>query len=53
MFDCHKTHMLHDECFDTLKKFAARNRKPMTCPMCRKKVDLEKIVKKQLLEAEA
>ena len=53
MFACHKTHMLHVECFDQLKKFAAQKRKPMTCPMCREQVDLKKIVKKQLLEAEA
>ena len=52
MFDCHKTHMLHDECYDQLVKFAAKNRKELTCPICRKTVDKAKVVKKQLLEAD-
>ena len=53
VFDCHKTHMLHDECFDQLAKFAEEKRQELTCPICRQKVNKDKIVKKQLLEAEA
>ena len=44
--------MLHDECFDQLKKFAEEKRQELTCPICRKKVNKDKIVKKQLLEAQ-
>ena len=53
---CHATHMLHEECFSELDKFCGKNKvsiTPLTCPICRKPVDKEKIVKKKLLEAEA
>ena len=53
---CHATHMLHEECFKELDKFCSKNVvsiTPLTCPICRKPVDKEKIVKKKLLEAEA
>ena len=53
VFDCHKTHMLHDECFDQMASFAQQKGDDLICPICRKKVDKDKIVKKQLLEAEA
>ena len=51
-FACHKTHMLHIECYEELKKFADKNKAPLTCPICRKKVEETEIVKKELVEAE-
>ena len=53
VFACHRTHMLHDECFSQIKKFAEKQRSQLTCPICRKPVDQGKIVKKKLVEAEA
>ena len=53
VFACHKTHMLHDKCFDEMKKFAKKKQSPLTCPICRKEIEEDKIVKKKLAEAEA
>ena len=45
--------MMHTECLQQLKKDAVKKKKPITCPICRKIVKKEKIVKKRLLAAEA
>ena len=52
VFGCHPTHMLHVECLHQLKKDAFKKKKPITCPICRKTVNGELIVKKRLLAAE-
>ena len=49
---CHETHMLHIECYEELSKFAREKRQPLTCPICRKEVEEDKIVKKELIEAD-
>ena len=51
--DCHKTHMLHDECYDQLVKFNAQKGKELICPICRKTINKARVVKKQLLECES
>ena len=53
VFDCHRTHMLHDECFEQLEKFALKAKQQLTCPICREPVDKTKMTKKKLQEAEA
>ena len=50
---CHKTHMIHTECMNQVKKFAFQKKAPLTCPICRKTVDGTKIVKKKLMEVDA
>ena len=45
--------MLHEERFDELASHAKKKGEAVICPICRKKVNNDKIVKKQLLEAEA
>ena len=53
---CHKTHMLHEECFNELDRFCSKNVvaiKPLTCPICRKPIEKAKVVKKKLLDADA
>ena len=49
VFACHRSHMLHVECFEELKKFADKKKAPLTCPICRKEVEEDKIVKKELI----
>ena len=46
VFACHRTHMLHEDCFKELEKFATKKKSKLTCPVCRKLVDKEKIEKK-------
>ena len=52
MLACHRSHMLHDECFDQLKKFAEKQKSKMTCPICRIEIDIKKVVKKTLISAD-
>ena len=43
VFDCHKTHMLHDECFDVIDDFV-KIKSQLACPICRKKINRDKII---------
>ena len=52
VFACHRTHMLHTECFETLKSHAEKKKSPLICPLCREPVDVSKIERKQLLALE-
>ena len=56
LLGCHKTHMLHEECFNELDRFCSKKvvaLTPLTCPICRKLVDKKKVVKKKLVDADA
>ena len=53
VFDCKKPHMIHNDCFFQQVKLAAEKRQELTCPICSKKVNIGRIIKVQLLEAEA
>ena len=53
VFACHRTHMVHEDCFKELKEFAQKKKSKLTCPICRKPVKQGKIVKKKLVESEA
>ena len=44
--------MLHTECFESLKSHAEKKKSPLICPLCREPVDVQKIVRKQLLALE-
>ena len=53
VFACHKTHMLHNECYEAYKKFNEKNKTPLICPICREPIVKDKIEKTRLLEADA
>ena len=50
VFACHKTHMLHTQCYEELKKHTKKKKSPLTCPICRKVVVEAKNIKKELIE---
>lgn len=41
---CHITHSVHTACFEQYKDFHTKNNKTMLCPVCRQKVELNRVI---------